>query len=332
VVYAATTGFGANPRGYSVRVDAGPDQSVALNGEVRFTDLAAGAHTVTLTGQSSACAALAPRGVVVTANATASVELLVRCADRPIGQIVFEQDSVAYLADPDGSHRSEFIPGRGRTDLRWSPDGSRIAFVDLADRNLYAMNRDGSNPVRLTTDGLVSRPAWSPDGSRIAVAQNGSIVVIQADGSGRRILTAGSAPAWSPDGSRIAFVRSRGDHLFRTSDVWLVGEDGTGLTSFETDAFDPAWSPDGSSLVVCGRKLEFAGGFTVRTAVYLIPMAGSPTGKRRIASGGSSPVWSPDGAALALAMSSGISVVTVNPASSTPMAGTGPGSRPMFWR
>jgi Tol biopolymer transport system component len=64
----------------------------------------------------------------------------------------------------------------------WTPDGSRIAFVDCqeirefrpADGNkLYVMNRDGTNLINmeLSTKNLVpgcSPVSWSPDGKRIA--------------------------------------------------------------------------------------------------------------------------------------------------------------------
>lgn len=63
----------------------------------------------------------------------------------------------------------------------WSPDGSRIAFSSRRDSagqyaidrpipdQIYVMNADGTNQVRLTNHfDSALRPAWSPDGSRIA--------------------------------------------------------------------------------------------------------------------------------------------------------------------
>ena len=67
------------------------------------------------------------------------------------------------------------IGGTGRRESypTWSPDGSKIAFVSDRDRDggddIYVMNADGTNPVRLTQhDGYDSEPAWSPDGTKIA--------------------------------------------------------------------------------------------------------------------------------------------------------------------
>jgi len=95
----------------------------------------------------------------------------------------------------------------------------QIAFVKHGD--IYVVNGDGSNAIRLPSDGDYHHSvSWSPEGSKIgfATAHDGisEIGVMNSDGSGLRILTPhiGADTArdgfagWSPDGSRIAFVRS----------------------------------------------------------------------------------------------------------------------------
>jgi Tol biopolymer transport system component len=109
----------------------------------------------------------------------------------------------------------------------WSPDGSRIAYVDnrsdLARDEIWTMSINGTNKRRLVdlgkcagmTDGsgCTNGLAWSPDGSRLAFHSPSGIYVMRADGSGlHRISTDGDQPTWSPDGSRIAFTR--GGELF----------------------------------------------------------------------------------------------------------------------
>jgi Tol biopolymer transport system component len=107
----------------------------------------------------------------------------------------------------------------------FSPDGSRIAFVSIADRNgrtcgsddcsyngeLYVMDADGGNPRRLTrSKGDDFAPAWAPDSSRIAFNSNrnfpragrNEIYSIEPDGDCVTWLTNGTAnsvtPAWDP--------------------------------------------------------------------------------------------------------------------------------------
>ena len=60
-------------------------------------------------------------------------------------------------------------------DGRISPDGERIAYFRIGDRQsgIWVMNSDGSNPNRVfeAKDGAIpGGPAWSPDGQTIAVS------------------------------------------------------------------------------------------------------------------------------------------------------------------
>jgi TolB protein len=83
---------------------------------------------------------------------------------------------------------------------RYSPDGTKIAFLSQADRGipqLWVMNADGSNPFQLTTAGA-GEFSWSPDGSQIvfvqhdarkAETQNGTLWIMNSDGSNKRQLT-----------------------------------------------------------------------------------------------------------------------------------------------
>ena len=63
----------------------------------------------------------------------------------------------------------------------------------LLGNDIYVMDIDGTNPVRLTLNNVSSRvPAWSPDGSRIAFTSNrdgnDEIFMMNADGSGQTQL------------------------------------------------------------------------------------------------------------------------------------------------
>jgi len=116
----------------------------------------------------------------------------------PADSIVFDEaasDSldarieIAYVPAGGGpvvSLTTALKGGMVAAEPRWSPDGSRIAFVMsprgyltryAGDGDIYVMNADRTD-IRRLTDGLdASSPAWSPDGSRIAPVRGASRTV-----------------------------------------------------------------------------------------------------------------------------------------------------------
>jgi tricorn protease-like protein len=143
------------------------------------------------------------------------------------GRIAFVRagDIWTMKADGTGQTRLTFDGTAMHRAPRWSPDGSRIAFVSSAsgDRQIYAMNADGSDPERLTFDADIDNsPAWSWDGTQIlfekSVRANGTIVsneiwAVATDGSRAERNVAGAPrddgrPGTSPRDERIVFSRS----------------------------------------------------------------------------------------------------------------------------
>jgi dipeptidyl aminopeptidase/acylaminoacyl peptidase len=147
-------------------------------------------------------------------------------------------------------------PGDDRSGT-WSPTGDRVAFDATRDGNteIYIVDSDGSNPVRLTTNPAEDwAPAWSPDGTRIAFASDrtgiGQIYVMAADGSNVTQLTDladNIGPSWSPDGRRIAFQAWRTGE----AEIWSMAADGTDARNLSRSAsstefvWDGSWGPDG---------------------------------------------------------------------------------------
>lgn len=179
----------------------------------------------------------------------------------------------AMVLPPDAGGFPEriFPVGRFARDPTPSPDGTRIAYIDLDEfgsTHLTVADRDGGNARRIGTEsGIDEWPAWSPDGTRIAFQSSGEgaddIYVVNADGSGLQQLTfdplpavtAEREPAWAPDGSVIAYSST----LNGSYDIFTIRPDGSDMrqiTSTLDAELEPSWAPGGDRLVVRRVTLE----------------------------------------------------------------------------
>lgn len=161
-----------------------------------------------------------------------------------------------YLMRSDGSNVRRLTWWEDASDLSpaWSPDGARLAFASKRDGNweLYAMDRNGANLVRLTYHPADdTNPSWSPDGKRLAFESTrdgyAEIYVMLAVGGeatnvSREPFASDHGPTWSPDGNRIAFYSDRDGEW----DVYSMASDGSDvlkLTSDSTNDQVPSWRP-----------------------------------------------------------------------------------------
>ena len=116
----------------------------------------------------------------------------------------------------------------------------------------------GDSSRQLVPSTNAEDPAWSPDCSRLVYTDNGSLWLVDNDGSNRRRLLDRrgaylTSAAWSPDGSKIAYVRGYQDGDRWVSHIWSVKPDGSGRTQLthgdtRRDRW-PRWSPDGAQIV-----------------------------------------------------------------------------------
>ena len=100
--------------------------------------------------------------------------------DEPVisaqGQIAYTKDDHVWVAALEGGAKPErLFFDRGKdSELAWSPDGSRLAFVsDRGDHSFIGIFSSKKTPLQYlapSTSKDVS-PVWSPDGTRIAFAR-----------------------------------------------------------------------------------------------------------------------------------------------------------------
>jgi Tol biopolymer transport system component len=190
----------------------------------------------------------------------------------------------------------------------WSPDGTKIAFRTFRDgqSEIYSMNPDGSNQIRLTNSSGSLYPSWSPDSTKLVFSSfdsqyNSNVFVVNADGTGLTNLSNDSTgtsfmPSWSPDGTKIMFLSSRD----ATQSIYLMDPDGSNTTRLTNSPDDaPVWSPDGTKIAFVRWGLSGAEIYSMNAdgsnqtnltnTAALLPEA--PYNFH--------PVWSPDGTQIA---------------------------------
>jgi TolB protein len=168
------------------------------------------------------------------------------------------------IADADGSNAQTVLASSEPIiSPRWSPDGTRIAYVSFERKKpiIYVQSlTNGSRIVLANFRGSNSAPAWSPDGRELAVVLTrdgpSQVYLIDADGSNARRITKSNAidtePAFTPDGRYILFTSDRGGspQVYR---VPARGGDPERLTFEGSYNVSPRPSPDGRSFAFIQR-------------------------------------------------------------------------------
>jgi Tol biopolymer transport system component len=229
------------------------------------------------------------------------------------GTIVYTASDGIYTVSGSGGtpQRIWAAPaGQVGTEPRWSPDGTRIAFIG-PDGNVWLMNADGGNAHALTSqavtpagcgeDGCTSpgseadSPRWSPDGASISYR----LVVNLASASLWSVSASGGTPhqlasatslclfneGWSPAGTPL-FSRCAGDS--GPSNVTYAAAGGAAQPFVAGSQL--AFSADGSRLAFSSHALQNG---AINVSLFIANADGSDA--RMVAPDGQDPIWSANG-------------------------------------
>jgi len=165
-VTTSTSGSNLDPDGYTVTVDGGSAQAIGISGSVSYTNLAAGNHTVAISGVAGNCTVSGgtSRTVSVPSGGTATTTFTVSCT-APVGNLTVTASTSGSGLDPDGYTATV----DGSTSKAVATNGS-VTFTGLAT---------GSHTVVLS--GVAANCTVSGGTSRtVTVTAGGTVTVTYA--------------------------------------------------------------------------------------------------------------------------------------------------------
>lgn len=226
-----------------------------------------------------------------------------------VGQVdgeVNRNRAAIWLAAADGSAEPRQLTSGEKKDTqpRWSPDGTKLAFVSDRGKKgqVYVLDlANGGEAQALTHDDEhgCSAPAWSADGTQIAFLCKvptyedvQHVVEYKDDTDKPKVIT---RPHYKFDGA--GFFDHTRNQLFVLP---ATGGTPKQLTTNPTGVNTPAWSPDGAKIAFVANMAENAE--RERFAdVWTLDVASGATARVTAHDGlYGSPAWSPDSQSLAI--------------------------------
>src|SRR2546426_157610 len=161
----STAGSNPDPDGYTLTADGGSSQPIATNGSVTFSGLAAGSHTVVLSGVAGNCTVSGgtSRSVDVPSGGTASTAFAVSCAATPppTGNLTVSTNTTGSNVDPDGytatvdGGASQGIATNGSVTFTALPAGSHTVVLSGVAGNC-TVSGGASRTVDVSAGGTAS--------------------------------------------------------------------------------------------------------------------------------------------------------------------------------
>lgn len=235
---------------------------------------------------------------------------------------IYEDANMAFTRTVTGGTDIFFLGNQGEDGLNLtnlgagkneqpalSPDNTKIAFVsrrDAARGEIYVMNINGSNVIRLTNNTYWDiHPCWSPDGTKIAFVsdrdgQRNIYTMSSIDGSNITRVTNNArnddSPSWSPDGKEIVFSSELGSSTQTpVPRLYKIKVDGTGQILISKTVNEHEIEPSWSSKNIIAYTRSDANG----AQIYTMNPDGSQVTKLSDGKGGWHPGWSDVGDKIA---------------------------------
>ncbi len=187
-----------------------------------------------------------------------------------------------FMMNTDGTGKKKLTDDVNKKwGLAWGKD--KLAYVSYGTggiEKIFAINPDGTGNIELILDNTRQgnyekymvewgAPSWSPDGSLLAYTsqdekQNQNIYVVNADGTGKRLVLNDTFKQWSPsfsyDSKSLVYV-SYPETKFKEElfTVEISGNTRKQLTFDEIKKNYPVWGPDGTIVFVSYENVTSSG-------------------------------------------------------------------------
>jgi dipeptidyl aminopeptidase/acylaminoacyl peptidase len=172
-------------------------------------------------------------------------------------------ESAVWLMNADGSHARQLVQG---SDVKWSPDGKRIAYVAKGEPNgsqIWVRWMDGEGAATQISH-LTESPSgleWSPDGKSIAFTMNVPI----RETWRIAMPTPPKGAKWIEPPKIVSRLNYRSDRIGYTDEsirhIFVIPADGgtpRQLTNGDWNASAPNFSPDGKWIAFSSLRTKDA--------------------------------------------------------------------------